>query len=69
MLVKTFLSKCAPKMKVTIWKADAQPGNNKKEGEAGELALEYHFNYCSIVEDFIISETEIILFTKIAKEV
>jgi hypothetical protein len=56
-------------MKVTIWKADAQPGNNKKEGEAGELALEYHFNYCSIVEDFIISETEIILFTKIAKEV
>ena len=64
MLVKEFLAKVSPRMAVTVWDLDMEPGKNKKEDEAGALALAHHFDYNVHVVDFIISENNIILYVK-----
>ena len=64
MLLKDFLSRISPILPVTIWDLDMEPGKNKKEDEAGALALAHHFDYNVHVVDFIISEANIILYVK-----
>lgn len=65
MLVRDFLKHVSPVIRTTIFDLDAEPGNNKKEDEAGAFAVGYHFNYNSEVVDFLInSDTSIILYVK-----
>lgn len=64
MLVKEFLKRTYPGVKVTIFDLDKELGKNKKSDEAGALAVEYHFNNAAEVVDFIINSDEIILYIK-----
>jgi hypothetical protein len=64
MLIKEFLKNVTPALPVTVWDLDAQPGNNKKEDEAGALAIAHHFDYNSEVLDFYIEPDKITLFIK-----
>lgn len=51
-------------MVVTVWDLDAEPGNNKKEDEAGALAVAHHFDYNSEVLDFYIYPDNVTIFIK-----
>ena len=64
MTVKKFLSKVNPTLQVKIWDLDKSAGNNMSQGEAGEMALKYHFNYHLMVEDFLIENDCIIIYAK-----
>jgi len=64
MLVKSFLKRLSPALKVIIYDQDKEPGKDKKEGEAGELAVAYHFNNNSYVCDFMITSENITLYVK-----
>jgi hypothetical protein len=64
MLVKDFLSRLSPTLKVIIYDEDQKPGKDKKEGEAGALAVAYHFNNNSYVCDFMITSENITLYVK-----
>ena len=62
MLTREFLMKIAPTMKTVIFDLDAVPGNNKKEDEAGALAVAHHFDYDSYVNDFMIEPEHVTIF-------
>lgn len=62
MLTREFLKKIAPTMKTVIFDLDAIPGNNKKEDEAGALAVAHHFDYDSYVVDFMIEPDHVTIF-------
>lgn len=62
MLTREFLKKIAPTMKTVIFDLEAVPGNNKKEDEAGALAVAHHFDYDSYVADFMIEPDHVTLF-------
>lgn len=62
MLTREFLKKIAPTMKTVIYDLDAVPGNNKKEDEAGALAVAHHFDYDSYVVDFMIEPDYVTIF-------
>ena len=64
MLTRDFLKHIAPAMIVTVWDLDAEPGNNKKEDEAGALAIAHHFDYNSEVIDFCIYPDNVTIFIK-----
>ena len=64
MLVKDFLKRLSPTLKVIIYDQDKEPGKDKKEGEAGALAVAYHFNNNSYVCDFMITSENITLYVK-----
>lgn len=68
MLTREFLKKIAPTMKTVIFDLDAVPGNNKKEDEAGALAVAHHFDYTSVVVDFVIFSDHVTLYIKRNKE-
>lgn len=62
MLTREFLKKIIPTMKTVIFDLDAAPGNNKKEDEAGALAVAHHFDYSSYVVDFMIEPDHVTIF-------
>lgn len=62
MLTREFLKKITPTMKTVIFDLDAVPGNNKKEDEAGALAVAHHFDYDSYVVDFMIEPDHVTIF-------
>lgn len=62
MLTREFLKKIAPTMKTVIFDLEAVPGNNKKEDEAGALAVAHHFDYDSYVADFMIEPDHVTIF-------
>lgn len=64
MLTRDFLKHIAPAMQVTIWDLDAEPGNNKKEDEAGAFAVAHHFDYNSEVIDFYIYHDNVTIYIK-----
>lgn len=68
MLTREFLKHVSPAMRVVVWDLDAVPGNNKKEDEAGALAIAHHFDYDSVVEDFAINPYKVTIFIKRIKE-
>lgn len=68
MLVRDFLRNVAPGLKTIIWDLDAVPGNNKKEDEAGALAVAHHFDYDSKVIDFFIYHDNLTLWISRKKE-
>jgi len=62
MLTREFLKKINPTMKVIRYDLDAVPGNNRKEDEAGALAVAHHFDYDSYVADFMIEPDHVTIF-------
>ena len=64
MLVKDFLKRLSPTLKVIIYDQDKEPGKDKKEDEAGALAVAYHFNNNCYVSDFRIRTENITLYVK-----
>ena len=68
MLVRDFLKHVSPVIKTTIFDLDAEPGNNKKEDEAGALAMAHHFDYDSKVIDFYIYHDNLTLWISRKKE-
>lgn len=64
MLTREFLKHVAPTMRVVIWDLDAIPGNNRKEDEAGALAIAHHFDYDSVVEGFAVTPDMVTIFIK-----
>jgi len=62
MLTREFLKKISPTMKVIRYDLDAVPGNNRKEDEAGALAIAHHFDYNSYVADFMIEPDHVTIF-------
>lgn len=54
MLLREFLKTIAPGMTVIAYDLDAIPGNNRKEDEAGALAVAHHFDYQSQIRDLFI---------------
>ena len=68
MLTREFLKKIEPSMKTVIFDLDAVPGNNRKEDEAGALAVAHHFDYISVVVDFVIFSDRVTLYIKRIKE-
>lgn len=64
MLLREFLKHVSPTMSVTAWDLDAQPGNNRKDDEAGALAIAHHFDYNAIISDFAIGTDKIIIWYK-----
>lgn len=63
MTVKEFLTKVQPNLKVVIFDTDKKPGAQHKTDEAGALAIEYHFNNSNVVNDFMIFEDVIYIYT------
>ena len=63
MTVKEFLGHIQPNLKVIIFDTDKKPGAQRKTDEAGALAIEYHFNNTSVVNDFSIFEDVIYIYT------
>lgn len=63
MTVKEFLTKVQPNLKVVIFDTDKKPGAQRKTDEAGALAIEYHFNNSNVVNDFMIFEDVIYIYT------
>lgn len=68
MLTREFLKKISPTMKVIRYDLDANPGNNRKEDEAGALAIAHHFDYESVIVDFMIEPDHVTIFIKRNKE-
>ena len=64
MLTREFLKHVSPTMRVVIWDLDAIPGKNRKEDEAGALAIAHHFDYESIIVDFMIEPDHVTIFIK-----
>lgn len=64
MLTREFLKHISPTMVVIVWDLDAVPGNNRKEDEAGALAIAHHFDYDSMIEDFAITADMVTIWIK-----
>jgi len=64
MLTRDFLMHIQPTMKVIQFDQDAIGGNFRKEDEAGALAIAHHFDYDSVVEDFVITPDMVTIFIK-----
>jgi len=62
MLTREFLKKISPTMKVIKYDLDNEPGKNRKEDEAGALAVAHHFDYDSYVADFMIEPDHVTIF-------
>ena len=62
MLTREFLMKISPTMKVIKYDLDKEPGKNRKEDEAGALAVAHHFDYDSYVADFMIEPDHVTIF-------
>lgn len=64
MLVRNFLTKCSPAVRVRVFDLDALTGNHVKEDEACVLNEAYRFDYNSEVTDFYICEDNINIYSK-----
>ena len=62
MLTRDFLKKISPTMKVIKYDLDEEPGKNRKEDEAGALAIAHHFDYDSFIADFMIESDHVTIF-------
>lgn len=62
MLTREFLKKLSPSIKVTRYDLDEEPGKNRKEDEAGALAIAHHFDFNSRVVDFMIEADHVTIF-------
>lgn len=63
MLVKEFLKNVQPNLKVVVFDTDKIGYSQRKEAEAGVMALNYHFNNSNVVDNFIIFEDVIYIYT------
>lgn len=68
MLTRDFLMHIQPTMKVIQFDQDDIGGNFIKEDEAGALAVAHHFDYTSVVVDFVIFSDHVTLYIKRNKE-
>lgn len=68
MLTRDFLMHIEPTMKVIQFDEDAKSGNYRKEDEAGALAIAHHFDYESIIANFMIETDHVTIFIKRNKE-
>lgn len=64
MLVRNFLTKCAPGVSVRVFDLDALTGNHVKEDEACVLNEAYRFDYNSEVTDFYICSDIITIYSR-----
>lgn len=62
MLTREFLKKVSPTMKVTRYDLDEEPGKNRKDDEAGALAIAHHFDFNSKVIEFMIEPDHVTIF-------